>query len=612
MRLILLTLILLCSFPLFAAEQQPILQIDPGGHKALIRDVVFTPDGKYLVSAGDDKLIRVWNIETGKTVRTLRGEIGEGHEGKIFAMAMSPDGKWLAVGGFFGINTKYQNAIRLYNYHTGKIVALLGGHSNIVTSLAFSPNSHYIVSGQGGNYNQIAILWDLKKQTLLRLQGHTKVIDAVAFTSDSKRVVTGSFDHSLRLWNVSNGKLISTLKGHTDKIRSIAISPQDGTIASGSNDDTIRLWDGGSGRFIKILANQGTDVASLSFSPDGSYLLSGVAEGKVCHIYSFPSGKEKLTYKGHDSVVLATTISPDGHWAATAGGSDEAIHIWNLRSGKLKQRLVGVGASTWEVGFSKDGKSLAWGKTRTQHKFYHPLEYHLNLPTPSSPLSEPKVLKQGNNYLRAQKLWRDWSLRTRKGGNYGLYAILEIRKQNNIQASIERSSIDGYDHRSYTFTPNGETIISGGMNGVLSAYNRAGNKLGDYIGHAGDVWAVAVSPDGRLLASASADQTVRLWNLETRENLLTIFHGSNGEWVAWTPSGHYAASPNGDKMVGWHINRGVDKAAGYVSAHEIAKHLNRPDIVAETVRMGSVKSALENEQKGGFDLEKIINEAVIN
>jgi WD40 repeat protein len=77
----------------------PILQIDTGGHKAIIRNVVFTPDGRHLVSAGYDKLIRVWDIETGRTVRTLRGQIGEGPEGMIYAMALSKDGRWLAAGG---------------------------------------------------------------------------------------------------------------------------------------------------------------------------------------------------------------------------------------------------------------------------------------------------------------------------------------------------------------------------------------------------------------------------------------------------------------------------------------------------------------------------------
>jgi len=334
--LITLLLTLSITLPTLAAEK-PILQIDPGGHKALIRDIVFTPDGRSLVSASDDKLIRVWNLETGRTERTLRGQIGEGHEGKIFAMALSPDGRWLAAGGF-----PSRWGIRLYNFHTGKLVALLSGHSNVVLSLAFSPDSRYLVSG---SFDNKAILWDIKpkvseakrKRRLHTLAGHTDHIYAVAFTPDSKRVVTGSYDHSLRLWQVQNGKHLATLKGHTDKVRAVAISPQDGTIASGSDDHTIRLWNGRTGRFIKTLANQGTQVGSLSFSPDGRYLLSGVASApNHCHVYSLPTGKEQLTYKGHDNAVIATAISPDGRWAATGGGSNKEIQIWKTARWQTK------------------------------------------------------------------------------------------------------------------------------------------------------------------------------------------------------------------------------------------------------------------------------------
>ncbi|MEN8220105.1 MAG: WD40 repeat domain-containing protein [Pseudomonadota bacterium] len=344
------------------APEPPILQIEPGGHKALITNVVFTPDGHSLVSAGMEKLIRVWNLETGRTERTLRGQIGEGLEGKIYAMALSPDGRWLAAAGWIYPECADRcGNIRLYDFPTGKLVALLSGHTDVVLSLAFSPDSRYLVSGSS---DENAILWDIKrKRRLHTLAGHTDDIYAVAFTPDSKRVVTGSFDHSLRLWQVPNGKHLATLKGHTDKVRAVAISPQDGTIASGSWDHTIRLWNGRTGRFIKTLANQGTRVGSLSFSPDGRYLLSGISMPRrpfYCHVYSVPTGKKQLTYKGHDNIVLATAISPDGRWAATGGGSDNEIHLWTLRDGKLKQCLVG--ASTWAVGFSKDkdGKNLAW------------------------------------------------------------------------------------------------------------------------------------------------------------------------------------------------------------------------------------------------------------
>ncbi len=592
------------------AKFLPILQIDPGGHKALISDVAFTPDGRYLVSAGDDKVIRVWDLETGQTVRTLRGQIGVGDEGKIYAMALSPDGRWLAAGGmmatYTGDNAEEVGTIRLYNFASGQLVALLNGHTDVVLSLAFSPDSRFLVSG-GGDFN--ALLWDMaeSKATALNstakakaldaiLSGHTDDIYAVAFTADSQRVVTGSFDHTLRLWQVSDGKLLATLTGHTDKVYSVAISPQQDIIASGSWDYTIRLWDGQTGRFIKTLANQGTKVGSLSFSPDGQYLVSGVGTkgiGNDCYVWSIPDGQEIVIYREHDNVVIATAVSPDGRWVATGGGSNQEIHLWSLRNGHLKQLLRGAGASTWAVGFSADGRELAWGyvdpcpnEVSCPNKL-GPLEYRLTLPKSDALeafLVPRKITDGGSHFIRAQDVHGDWALRTRQGGNYGYQAILDIRHHDSTKASIERGDTDGLDHRSYTFTPNGQRIISGGSHGVLTAYNRDGDKLGGYVGHTGDVWAVAVSPDGQLLVSGSVDQTVRLWDVDSRENLLTLFHGFNGEWVAWTPTGHYTASPKGDEMVGWQINRGVDKAADYIKAAQLREHFYSPAIVANAIR----------------------------
>jgi WD40 repeat protein len=120
----------------------PILQLDTGGHMAVIKRVAFAPDGLQIVSAGDDKVIRIWDWRTGKTIRSIRGQAGPGNEGKIFGMALSPDGQWLAVGGFSaaftGDNHAEVGAIRLYDFATGRLVALLRGHTDTLSELAFA------------------------------------------------------------------------------------------------------------------------------------------------------------------------------------------------------------------------------------------------------------------------------------------------------------------------------------------------------------------------------------------------------------------------------------------------------------------------------------------
>jgi hypothetical protein len=159
---------------------------------------------------------------------------------------------------------------------------------------------------------------------------------------------------------------------------------------------------------------------------------------------------------------------------------------------------------------------------------------------------------------------------------------------------ITRGSADGYDHRSLTLAPDGRTVISGGMNGTIISYNlETGQKIHQFIGHTGDVWGIAASADGRFLVSGSGDQTVKLWEIASGKLLLTIFQGTDNEWVAWTPEGYYTASLNGDKYVGWHINRGVNRSALYYPASQFSKQFYSPKIVAKYLETGgNIKEAI--------------------
>src|SRR2546425_258090 len=128
-RTAIVLVMLACASVTRAAEESLQLMLDTGGHIGILQGLVFTPDGQQVVSTGDDKFIRVWDLRSGKTVRTIRGQTGPGDEGKIYAMAFSPDGRWLAVGGFFARSQhpddKAIGAIRLYDFATGELNKLL-------------------------------------------------------------------------------------------------------------------------------------------------------------------------------------------------------------------------------------------------------------------------------------------------------------------------------------------------------------------------------------------------------------------------------------------------------------------------------------------------------
>jgi WD40 repeat protein len=168
---------------LTVAGDAPILQLDTGGHMGLIKSLAFTPDGRYLVLAGDDKVIRVWDWQAGTIVRSIRGQAGVGDEGKVYAMALSPDGRWLAAGGYFGTGTPHQDSIRLYEFATGRLVGLFKGHTNVVTGLVFASNSKWLISGSA---DRTAIIWDLQRRTLPTISRATQM---PSMRSASRRTV---------------------------------------------------------------------------------------------------------------------------------------------------------------------------------------------------------------------------------------------------------------------------------------------------------------------------------------------------------------------------------------------------------------------------------------
>jgi WD40 repeat protein len=595
-------------------EEQPILMLDTSGHRAEIRSITFTGDGKYLVSASDDKLVRVWDWQAGKTVRTIRGQMGVGDYGKVFAMALSPDQHWLAVAGWLTPGQiKDHGDIRLYDFATGQLQALLKGQHRSINMLAFSPDSRWLISG---SFDPNAIIWDVRAHRQLHppLKGHTANVFRVGFTSDGKRTVTASWDKTLRLWNVADGSLVKVMTGHSDQVRALAVSPSDGTIASADASGEIRLWDGKTGSALSTspFAQLGSAIGTLSFSPDGRLLLATCYQeacGYVQRVFEVSSGKQLTEYKGHDDIVSAAAFSPEGRLVATAGGSSKEINVWDPRTGETKATLKGTGSTILAVAFSSDGRRLAWGSTNryASHNDRGPLEVVLRLPSAGESLSGPESIPSQEGWIRAQTQFGTWSLRHRAGGIYGYdEAILDILQEGSARATITRDSSDGYRHRAYGFTPDGDAVISAGSNGFILAYQRDGSVIGNFVGHEYDVQAIAASPDGKYLASGSADQTVRLWNLKTRELIVSLFRGSDGEWVIWTPQGYYMGSPGADKIIGWQINRGPNKAPDYVTAEQLRKYLNRPDIVAKAIQLASAEEAVRGSHGTEFKLSDLL------
>jgi len=360
---------------------------------------------------------------------------------------------------------------------------------------------------------------------------------------------------------------------------------------------TIRIWDvqrggprsrrGALRGLGRILARQDSSVDALALTPDGRRVVTGIGHGSgtTSRVFGVPGGRELASFSAHDNVVLAVAVSPDGQTAVTAGGANQEICLWDVHTGVLRRRVEGRGRPVWRVAFSRDGRTLAWGNTRTRDTLsaYGPLESSFQLISEGSryALGPVVALSDETEYIAARKSAGAVSVSTLTGR---VHASLIVSRGRREIRRITRGEHDGLVHRSVSLTPDARTVVSGGSAGALTAYDvMTGSKLRDYIGHSGDVFAVAVSPDGQLLASGSDDQTVKLWELASGRLLLTVFRSTDNEWVAWTPAAYYACSVYGDRYIGWHINRGIEQAALYYPAARFSARFYAPEVAARYV-----------------------------
>ncbi len=548
--------------------------------------------GDSSISVGNDKVIRCWDTATGEPLRTLRGQIGPGPEGMLFAAALSPDGQTLAVGGFLDKNGAVNvGNIRLIDLRTGELTRLLHGHENVINALAFSPDGTTLASGSA---DTTVRLWDVASGECRQvLRGHTNNVYSVAFSPDGRQVASSSDDHTARVWEAASGTLRFTLTGHSAEVRSLAWSPDGKTIATGSDDQTIRLWNTHNGRLLKTLPRQENRVTCLAFSPDSRRLVSGLLGGPgdpIVRLWSLPAGMMEREFTKHKNTLLAVAFSPDGQTVASADASG-VIALWDAATGIERRQLAGMGARVVSVAWAPDGSRLAWGNQTNSQAFFNergPLEYTFDL-----------FAGQPGAEVATEERWQ----RAIADRHDQTLALSDDRSSLFIRTGGRETKINFQNNNHflcYTFTPSGD--VAAGSDYTLSLYDSTGKFMRQCVGHTGPVWAVAASSDGRYLASASGDQTVRIWPLDatgdTVAPLLTIFRGTDGAWVAWTSEGYYACSPGAERLIGWQVNRGIDKMADYYPAYQFRNTLYRPDVICRLLEAGSTAEAVRLADAG--------------
>ncbi|MEK6302263.1 MAG: hypothetical protein AABO41_16255 [Acidobacteriota bacterium] len=264
------------------------------------------------------------------------------------SVAISPDGRLVATGFLY-------EGIKVWEVETGIAVHSLKGHTSSVNSIAFSPDSQWLVSG---SRDRSIRLWDVFAGHELKVLGmHDAEVCAVTFSPDGQWIASASYDRTVRLWRTITGQEAEVMTGHTGPVTSAVFSPNGRLIASGSLDRTIKLWDVETGREVSTLEGHAGGVASLAFSYDGRFLASG-GEDKLVKTWDVTTGRELQTLSGHVNDVMSVAFSPDGELVA-AGSLGQTIRIWRLATGRVIKTLWFNEISWHPVVFSPRGQWLA-------------------------------------------------------------------------------------------------------------------------------------------------------------------------------------------------------------------------------------------------------------
>lgn len=280
-------------------------------HSDAVGSVAFSPDGLMLASGSKDKTIQIWDLATGKSIRTFPGD-----SSTIWSVAFDSNGTKLATGtGFW--------RVMLWDLKTGQVIRSLD-HTASVWSVALSPDGQLVASASGDKTTKIS---DATTGRLIQsFPDHTDFVYSVAFTPDGKSLVSASKDKKITVVDVATGALLKTIEGHGDAVRSVAVSPDGKTIVSGSYDESIKIWNIETGDLIRSIQGHSDDIVSVAISPDGKFIASG-SKDKTIKVWDFATGELLNTLTGHSDEVYVVTFSPDGKTIAS-GSKDNTIKLW--------------------------------------------------------------------------------------------------------------------------------------------------------------------------------------------------------------------------------------------------------------------------------------------
>ncbi len=563
-------------------------------HTAKIDRIDVDAAERILVTASLDKTARVWDLRDGKLLRVLRPPQGSGHEGELYAVAISPEGATVAVGGYTGPEAGLQS-VYLFDRASGKLTRSITEFPDVIRHLAYSADGRYLAIALGGA-NGIRVYRSSDYSEASRDADYGSDCYSAEF-GRMGRLVTASYDGFLRLYD-KNFRLIAKKEAPGGRRPfSARFSPDASKVAVGFEGTTA--VDILSGRDLSFLSapqtpTSGAGLGDVAWSRDGQTL--------------YAAGSYQGTSRMNEIFCWLGNGKPTP-WPASG---DTIMNIRSLSGGR-----IAFGAADPTVGLLDQKGDVIWQRKRETLDYRSPVgEVRL---APDGGAAELKFYtfnpQQGwlRHVGRFDLAHRQISLDvspdpTLSAPQTAGLGIKDWHETTHPTLNGRALSLDPYEtSEALAVSAKGDRFLLGSVWFLRLFDNGGAVKWRTPV--PGVAWAVNLTTVGRYAVAALGDGTIRWYRADNGQEVMGLFVDSDGKrWVLWTPEGFYDSSENADELIGYHLNRGPDHEGEFVRVEQLKKLFYRPDILAQRLKPEGDKLVRDELARNG-DVSAILHSA---